>query len=92
MPNEAFDYSQGAVGENSKKAILAVAFLIEWATDVGNEDLEGNAAAGLARILRQVADRRPLKRPALRAAGDRAGFREKMDSPHQRNRDQVTIR
>ena len=69
MPNEAFDYSQGAAGDDSKKAILAVAFLIDWATDAGNEDLDGNPAAGLSRILRQVGERKSLERPALRAAG-----------------------
>ncbi|MCU1242401.1 MAG: hypothetical protein JWO71_3127 [Candidatus Acidoferrum typicum] len=38
------------------KQIRAVAFLLESCTDAGNRPLEGNAARGLAEILKRSAD------------------------------------
>jgi hypothetical protein len=40
---------------NLKKAILCVAYLLEWGTELGNEPMRGVAANGLNYILRQCA-------------------------------------
>jgi hypothetical protein len=41
--------------KNLEKAILCVAYLLEWGTELGNEPMQGVAANGLNYILRQCA-------------------------------------
>jgi hypothetical protein len=38
-----------------ERSIRAVAFLLNWTTENGNRSLDGNAAAGLGRILDRIA-------------------------------------
>ena len=45
---------QGAV--NLERGVRAVAFLLTWCSEIGNEPVDGNAANGLARILDCCAD------------------------------------
>jgi len=42
---------------NPKRAIEAVAYLLQYATDAGNEPLDGFVALGLGRLLEQIAER-----------------------------------
>ncbi len=42
---------------DSERAIEATAFLLEYATDHGNEPLDGFAALGLARLLEKITER-----------------------------------
>ena len=61
--DEAFNYywapNTCADGRNSplnlERAVRAVAFLLHWQSDIGNERVEGNSANGLAFILEEVA-------------------------------------
>jgi hypothetical protein len=60
---EAFDYFCIPEGRNHsrnspfnlERAVRAVAFLLHWQSDIGNEDVEGNSANGLAFILEKIA-------------------------------------
>jgi len=56
---------------DTQKAIHAVAYLLEWATESGNQPLEGFAADGLAGLLRKCASAvgRMFTITELRAAG-----------------------
>jgi hypothetical protein len=55
---QAFDYFYGPVDEwelNIERATRAVAFLLHFCSEMGNEDVEGRSAAGLGHILERVA-------------------------------------
>ena len=56
---QAFDYFYTPDGDevtnNIERATRAVAFLLHWTTEMGNEDLEGRSAAGLGHILEHLA-------------------------------------
>jgi hypothetical protein len=60
---EAFDYYYGPKAAdahdalNEERAIRAVAFLLTYCSEHGNESLDGNSANGLARILELNATR-----------------------------------
>ena len=63
---EAFDYfmapnsGNGSSDErdalNIERSIRAVGFLLNMCSDMGNRDMEGNAANGLGYVLNHVAD------------------------------------
>jgi hypothetical protein len=40
---------------NAEKALRAAAFLVDWATDIGNEPLDGPLAFGISRVLDHAA-------------------------------------
>jgi len=50
---QAFDYFYGPDSLNEERCILAVSFLLTYSTQMGNEKLDGAAAHGLGRILKQ---------------------------------------
>ena len=60
---QAFDFFYGPDNRerhrqfNDERALRAVAFLLTYGSDIGNEFLDGNAANGLARILELCAER-----------------------------------
>lgn len=64
---QAFDYLYTPDGDermvNIERAIRACAFLLHWATEMGNVDLKGGSATGLANILEHVA-REVARHPA----------------------------
>ena len=64
------DYEQ-ETRRDTQKAIHAVAYLLEWAAESGNQPLEGFAADGLAVLLRKCASAvgRMFTIAELRAAG-----------------------
>ena len=53
--DEAYDYGPGDRKGASLKGLMAVAYPLDSITDVGNEDLEGQIASGLAYVLRHFA-------------------------------------
>ena len=64
------DYEQ-ETRTDTQKAIHAVAYLLEWASESGNQPLEGFAADGLSLVLRKCASAvgRMFTITELRAAG-----------------------
>jgi len=70
QPPINFDYEQ-EMRTDTQKAILAVAYLLEWSSDVGNCPVEGFAAEGLSILLRKCASSvgRMFTLVDLRAAG-----------------------
>jgi hypothetical protein len=52
---DAFKFDGAGSVENCEKAILSVAFLLEWNSEIGNEDVNGFAAYGLSKFLRSAA-------------------------------------
>ena len=38
-------------GYDLERALLAISFLAEWSTELGNRDLDGRAAQGLAKLI-----------------------------------------
>jgi len=69
---QAFDYFYGprSRGEhdalNHERGIRAVAFLLTYCSEIGNEMIDGNATNGLARILEFCATRNAHNAPVLR--------------------------
>lgn len=57
--DQAFDYFYGSEDEcnllNSERGVRAVAYLLTYCSEMGNEPLDGDAAVGLARILNYCA-------------------------------------
>jgi len=53
--SDAYCYD-GGTSEDTEKAIMCVAYLMEWTTDAGNRDLDREAADGLSKVLRSIAD------------------------------------
>lgn len=63
---EAFEFDGEGSIANCEKAILSVAFLMEWSSNIGNENVDGYAAFGLSKMLRSAA--REIKMHRSRAA------------------------
>ena len=53
---DAYEYQTTDVKHDTEKALRAIAFLLDYSSNLGNQPLEAQAAAGLAEITRQVAD------------------------------------
>ncbi len=54
--NEAFDYfCDTEEGDENERCVLAVAYLLTFCSQGGNESLDGDAAIGLARVLKSCA-------------------------------------
>lgn len=55
LPN-AFEFTQGAeVKADTERALRAVAFLLDFASDSGTRKVDGEVCAGLAALARQLA-------------------------------------
>ena len=52
-------------GLNLEKAIRSVAYLLEWASNLGNDPVDGNLCNGLAVALQKCADQAPRLQPEL---------------------------
>ena len=52
---DAYEYQTTDVKHDIEKALRAVAFLFDYGSNLGNQPLAAQAAAGLAEITRQVA-------------------------------------
>jgi hypothetical protein len=58
----AFSYEQACMGQGShsmdmEKAVRACAYLLDWTSDAGNDDIDGPMALGIARALEHCANR-----------------------------------
>ena len=52
---DAYEYQTTDVKRDIEKALRAIAFLLDYASNLGNQSISAQAAAGLAEITRQVA-------------------------------------
>lgn len=52
-------------GLNLEKAIRSAAYLLEWASNLGNDPVDGNICNGLAIALQKCADQAPRLQPEL---------------------------
>jgi hypothetical protein len=50
-----FDQRSGDSTLDTQKALLSASFLLEWASDVGGDDVEASLAFGLANVLQKCA-------------------------------------
>ena len=52
---DAYEYQTTDVKQDTEKALRAIALLLDYGSNLGNQPLSAQAAAGLAEITRQVA-------------------------------------
>lgn len=52
----AFSYSQQHDTLDLEKCLRSVSYLLEWCSDVGNQEVDGFAAQGLAQIVKLAAE------------------------------------
>ena len=58
---------------NLEKAIRAIAYLLEWSSNIGNESPDGFAVYGLGKLLQKCADQVPRLQPEIVVVGGAAG-------------------